>query len=122
MVEMFEGPGDDNYSITEESDPTGRGSHDPGAKNDAGKTEWALLPWEIVEGVADVMTFGKAKYSEEGWKEVPEAKRRYFSAMFRHWRAIMKGEYLAADSGLPHWAHFCANALFLGYFYLKDKK
>lgn len=103
-----------------ESDPNGIAQHDPGAKNDYGKTRWSLLPWKVIEGVAKVMTFGAAKYSDGGWKAVPAAKERYYDALLRHKMRIDAGEYLDPDSGLPHWAHFACNAVFLGYFYLKD--
>lgn len=104
-----------------ELDPNGLDQHTPGAKVDAGKTMWNLLPLDVVEGVAKVMTFGATKYTVDGWKEVPQAKERYFSAMMRHWMAMQRGEYVDPDSGLPHWMHFCTNATFLGHFFNEDK-
>lgn len=102
-------------------DPNGIAQNQPGAKNDYGKTRWCLLPWRVIEGIAKVMTFGAAKYSANGWKAVPDAKDRYFSALMRHWRLMQDGLYLDDESGLPHWAHFCCNAVFLGYFYMMDQ-
>lgn len=90
-------------------------------KHDTGKTKWHLIPWRILEDIAKVMTCGAAKYTEDGWKKVPGAKDRYFSAMMRHWRKMEKGEYIDPDFGLPHWAHFCCNAIFLGYFALTER-
>lgn len=98
-------------------DPNGIDAHAPGAKLDFGKNKWYLLPWKVIEGVAAVMTFGANKYSENGWQDVPQAKERYFAAMMRHWMLMNDGEYADPDSGLPHWAHFCCNAVFLGYFH-----
>lgn len=109
----------DQYQTNAQHDPTGKNQHEAGAKLDAGKTKWHLMPWKIIEGVAKVMTFGAAKYSADGWKAVPQAKQRYFSAMMRHWMLMEDGEYTDPDSGLPHWAHFCCNAVFLGYFALQ---
>jgi hypothetical protein len=91
-----------------------------GAKADQGKTKWYLLPWKVIEGVAQIMTFGANKYTEQGWKDVPQAKDRYFAALMRHWRYMDEGVYLDDESGLPHWAHFCCNAVFLGYFYMQE--
>jgi hypothetical protein len=105
-----------------EKDPNGLNSSEPGAKLDAGKTMWHLIPWSVIEGIAKVMTFGSIKYSPGGWKEVQGAKDRYFSAMMRHKLRIDLGEHIDPESGLPHWAHFCCNAIFLGYFYLKDSE
>lgn len=95
-------------------------------KFDGDKTKWYLLPWEIIQGIAEVMTFGANKYTEQGWKKVPNAKDRYFAALMRHWGLMngvgVKKEYTDPDSGLPHWAHFCCNAVFLSYFALLDHK
>jgi hypothetical protein len=102
------------------TDPTGKAANEPGAKLDAGKPKWYLLPWKVIEGVVKIMTFGAAKYTENGWKSVPQAKERYFSAMLRHKMLMDSGEYLDPESGLPHWAHFCCNAIFLGHFYRKE--
>ena len=91
-------------------------------KFDGDKTKWHLLPWEIIKGIAEVMTFGANKYTENGWKEVPRGEDRYWSALMRHRMAMngigQKKEYTDKDSGLPHWAHFCCNAIFIGYFAL----
>jgi hypothetical protein len=115
---------DDQTTYLRASKPNGDQhpeGEDPGAtKHDVGKTKWYLLPWKVIEGVAKVMTFGANKYSENGWKSVPQAEDRYFAAMMRHWREIQQGNHIDDESGLPHWAHFCCNAVFLGMFY--DKK
>jgi len=106
-----------------EKDPNGLDANVPGAKLDHGKTKWSLLPLEVVEGVAKVMTFGANKYTADGWKSVDDGINRYYSAMTRHWAQVMiRGEYLDPESGLPHWAHFCCNAIFIGYFMLKGDK
>lgn len=99
-----------------ESDPTGRKPTDPGAKLDANKTRWDLVPWEVIEGVAEVMTFGANKYSKNGWKCVPEGRDRYFAAMMRHYVAMRDNKHLDPDSKLHHWKHFVTNAVFIGYF------
>jgi len=101
-----------------ETDKLGTGA----AKHDADKTKWHLLPWRVIEGVAKVMTFGANKYSENGWKKLAAAEDRYFSAMMRHKMLMDAGEYTDPDSGLPHWAHFACNAVFLGYFALKKEE
>jgi hypothetical protein len=87
------------------------GYHD--LKHDHGKTRWDLLPWESLEGVANVLTFGADKYDEESWRDVPDGARRYFSAMLRHWRALQRGEVIDPESGLPHRFHFLCNAAFI---------
>lgn len=105
---------------TEVLDPTGLGQHEKGAKMDGGKLRWHLLPLSTIEGVVRIMTFGAEKYTEDGWKDVPQAKERYFSAMMRHWLAIQKGETTDPESGMPHYYHFLCNAVFLTWFLEQD--
>lgn len=84
-----------------------------GEKHDLDKTRWDLMPWRALECVAQVMTYGAKKYCEDGWREVPGWKKRYFSAAFRHILAWMRGEKLDPESGLPHLAHATCCILFL---------
>ena len=85
-------------------------------KNDAGKLRMDLLPFESVEAVAAVLTFGAQKYSEHTWQLVENAEDRYAAALLRHMSAHMKGERLDPDSGLSHLSHVACNAMFLIYF------
>lgn len=91
-----------------------------GRKDDSGKDEPGLLLTGCnlaVAGVIAVLGFGFRKYQKRnGWKEVPEAKRRYKDAMHRHLAAIERGEILddgPGGSGLPHIDHVACNAMFL---------
>ncbi len=99
------------YQMANEIDPHGRAPHEKGAKLDQGKPDWSLLPWGILHWYIDVATYGKAKYTRGGWREVPDGLHRYEAAMFRHWAAYMTGRWLDAESGLPHLAHFLWNAV-----------
>ena len=102
------------YEPKRESDPSGRGPHQPGAKVDAGKVRMHLITGgmsrAIVE-VAKVATFGAAKYTDGGWVEVPDGFRRYEDAQQRHAAYRHQGEVLDPDSRLPHLAHEAWNAL-----------
>ena len=82
-------------------------------KNDSGKPRWYLLPWIASEEVVKVLTFGATKYCEDGWKEVPNATERYFSAISRHLSAWHKGEKYDNESGLRHLAHAACCILFM---------
>jgi len=75
-----------------------------------------LLPLAALEAVAAVMTFGAAKYADDGWKSLPDGENRYTGAMLRHLTAIQEGELVDDESGLPHIAHVACNALFLTHF------
>lgn len=99
-----------------ERDSHGKEQHEPGAKLDAGKPRMSLVLGgfpRALWGVAKVGTFGAEKYTDNGWKEVPDAVERYTSALYRHQNKIDRGEYLDSDSGLPHCLHvaWCALAI-----------
>ena len=86
----------------------------PFVKHDTGKPMWSLLPFDAVESVVRVMTFGCKKYGPGNWKKAPpEALPRLEDAMFRHYSAWKRGEAIDPESGLPHLAHMTCNALFL---------
>lgn len=82
-----------------------------GMKCDLNKTRWDLLPFNAVKQVADIMTYGAAKYEPDNWKKVePE---RYFAAMIRHLEAYQRGELYDDESGFLHISHAACNAIFL---------
>lgn len=93
-----------------------------GVKHDNGKINWSLLPLAILEPIVRVLMFGAEKYSPNGWQTVPDGEQRYFSAMMRHIAAYQSGEAIDQDSGLPHIAHVCCNAIFLLHFYIERNK
>lgn len=104
---------DELVAVFEEQDPHGLGQHAPGAKLDAGKVRPDLIlsgmPRALL-AVARVATFGAEKYTENGWREVPDGVQRYTAALDRH--RLQEGIELADDgSGLPHAAHLAWNAL-----------
>ena len=97
-----------------ETDPTGRGQHEPGAKCDAGKPLPALVLGGFAAGLTEVVrvgTDGARKYTLNGWKEVPDGPARYMEALWRHLLAHMAGEVRDPQSGHRHMAHVCWNAL-----------
>lgn len=78
-----------------ETDPSGVALNTPGAKADSGK----LRPWLVLGGfakgleeVTKVGTLGAAKYTDNGWKTVPEGRERYMEAAMRHILAAAQGE------------------------------
>jgi hypothetical protein len=89
--------GDLIKEINIEADPHGKDQHAPGAKLDSGK----LKPWlfyagfaRALEEVARVTTKGAEKYTENGWLEVPDGKKRYMEAFGRHMVSLAKGEVM----------------------------
>lgn len=84
-----------------------------GSKADAGKARWDLVPWKAVAIMVDVLGFGAKKYGDENWRQVPDARRRYFAAAQRHLIAWYGGERIDSESGLPHLAHALCCVVFL---------
>lgn len=87
-----------------------------GAKYDQDKPRWDLLPWDEVEDVVRVLTYGARKYEDENWKKVPLAEKRYLAAAMRHIVAMVRGEHTDSESGISHLAHAACCLLFLAWF------
>lgn len=79
---------------------------------DGGKVRWDLLPFDALEQVAKVSTFGAIKYDAKNW-ELGMSWSRVFGSLMRHLTARMRGERLDPETGLPHLAHAAWNALAL---------
>lgn len=97
-----------------QSDPTGRSAHEPGAKLDAGKIRASLVLGGFSRALAEVSkvgTFGAAKYTDNGWRTVPNGFERYSDAQIRHLLQEASGEQVDPESGLLHAAHTAWNAL-----------
>jgi len=95
------------YNNTEEFiDP-----EDEGVKHDGDKLRMDLIPPEIIEELARVLTYGAKKYSDDNWKLIDI--ERYDAALMRHYIAWKKGEDRDNESGLLHLSHLLANAAFL---------
>ena len=77
------------------------------------KDRWSLLPWEVVEDVVKVFTYGAKKYEDWNWLEVEES--RYWDALERHLTANRKGEKLDKESGRPHLSHALACLMMIAH-------
>ena len=84
---------------------TARGS---GARYNAGKPDFSLIPLMTLEDEARVWAYGKEKYAAWNWAkgmnwDIP------FACAMRHLAAWQRGEELDPESGLPHLAHAMCN-------------
>lgn len=86
-----------------------------GMKNDQDKVRMELMPLDVVENCAKVLTFGAKKYADNSWQNLPNFWNRYKGALLRHLTAIDKGELIDPESGLPHIDHILCNAVFLDW-------
>ena len=94
-------------------DPRVVDQHAPGAKLDGGKLRPALVLGgfaSAVEAMVKVGSDGARKYTDNGWKTVPNGKTRYEDALLRHLLAHLRGEITDPESGSPHISHCMWNA------------
>ena len=91
----------------------GVGTQPIGNKYDGDKPDWSLLPFTALSETVDVLTFGAKKYGPENWKLVPNAKKRYLAAAFRHIVSYATGEKKDAESGKSHLSHALCCLLFI---------
>jgi len=82
-----------------------------GKKFDDGKQRWDLLPYDCIEEIVKIYTFGAKKYGDNQWQQVKSD--RYFAALMRHLIAWRSGESRDSESGLFHLAHAAWNCIAL---------
>lgn len=75
-----------------------------GIKHDQEKPDYSLLSSVALDEIAQVMTYGKKKYSSHNWR-AGLANSRLFSAACRHLFAWLRNEDLDPETGLSHLAH-----------------
>ena len=86
-----------------------------GEKFDSDKLRYELLPPELLEETARVLTFGAEKYSDRNW-ELGMAWSRPFAALMRHMWAWWGGEDKDPETGYSHLAHAaCCIAFLVAY-------
>ena len=83
-----------------------------GVKFDADKARYDLIPPEIEEAIAQVLTFGATKYGQRNW-EKGMAWGRPYAALRRHMGAWWSGEDKDPETGMPHTWHAAACIAFI---------
>ena len=83
-----------------------------GVKFDGGKLRMELIPPEIMEAQAKVLSFGAQKYPERNW-ELGMDWSRVFGACMRHMWAWWGGEDKDPETGFSHLAHAACCIMFL---------
>ena len=83
-----------------------------GIKFDQGKPRYDLIPPEIEEAIAKVLTFGAAKYGDRNWELGMDWGRAY-AALRRHMGAWWGGENNDPETGMPHTWHAAGCIAFL---------
>ena len=86
-----------------------------GLKFDADKSRYDLIPPEIEEAIAKVLTFGAVKYGERNW-ELGMKWGRPYAALRRHVAAWWSGEDNDPETGMPHtWHAACCIAFIVAF-------
>jgi hypothetical protein len=83
-----------------------------GNKFDSEKPRTDLLDPLALEGLAQVLTFGAKKYAAHNWRG-GISYSRLLGAALRHIFAILRGEDVDPESGLPHVDHLGCCWMFL---------
>ncbi len=80
------------------------------------KTDYDLIESGWMKDVADVLTFGAAKYDRFNWQKAKKSELHlYRSAVSRHFEAYRGGESNDPETGLSHLAHASCNLMFLHF-------
>lgn len=83
-----------------------------GVKNDQHKIRWDLVPFDAVNEVAKVLTFGAEKYESRNW-ELGMDWSRAFGAAQRHLTRWFHGQDKDKETELTHLASACCCLFFL---------
>ena len=86
--------------------------HRNGSMTTGIKLRFDLIPPEVEEALATILTHGAIKHEDRGWEGGGDW-RRVYSALRRHLHAWKKGEKIDKESGLPHLWHALARLTFL---------
>lgn len=85
-----------------------------GVKHDQNKVPLDLLDPIALEGLAAVLAFGANKYAAHNWRG-GLSYSRLLAALLRHTFAIIRGEDIDPESGLPHVDHVGCCWMFLSW-------
>lgn len=79
------------------------------------KPMWGLVEFKALEPMVKALEDGAKKYRPDDWKKA-YTQDELKDKMMRHLAAIMDGQEIDEDSGLPHIGHLMADAMFYSYF------
>lgn len=86
-----------------------------GRKDDREKLRFDLIPPELLEQTALVLTYGAAKYTPRNWEKGMNWGR-VFGALMRHMWAWWRGQDKDAETGFSHLSHAaCCIAFLIAY-------
>lgn len=83
---------------------------DSGGEKERRSARFDLLPWGALWVVAEVYAHGADKYDDHNWRRGYPLSLT-LGAAGRHLAALMEGEDIDPESGLPHSAHLVFHGL-----------
>lgn len=83
-----------------------------GVKYDKDKLRYDLVPWDAMDEVVEILTYGAAKYADRNW-EKGMGWGRLIGAAFRHVTKFAMGEDNDPETNKSHLAHAMCCLLFL---------
>lgn len=93
-----------------------------GIKFDSDKLRYDLIPPEVLEELAEVLTHGAEKYDDNNWQNLEDFDVRFYAALMRHLEAWRAGIHLDSESGLLHLSQALTNCAFLLWKEIKKLK
>ena len=97
-------------------------------RHNQNKTMYDLIPWEWMEVLAQIFTFGAQKYAPNNWRKSlnttdhEQVIQDRLSSALRHIIAWRKGEQNDSESGFAHLGHAAWNILFIFWYDMNKKK
>ena len=79
-----------------------------------GKRRWALVDFESIEPMVEVLEYGCKKYEAFNWMK-GHPTTDLCESLLRHVYAYLRGEDNDPESGISHIGHIQCNAMFLAY-------
>ncbi len=92
---------------------------DKAMKFDYGKLRYDLIPYDCIEKLTEVYTFGASKYQSNNWRKGMKWSRLY-RATFSHLFSSFRGEDIDEDSSLLHLSQVIWNCNSLLHYLLNN--
>ena len=102
---------------------TSKSSPEKAIRDNEGKTDWAIMPWEALEEAVKVLKWGEKHYGRFNWLNGNGLDQTdTLNSLSRHTIAVLKGEIKDPKTGELHIAHALCNCLFWITKYIKEEK
>lgn len=80
-----------------------------------GKLKWSYVQFSAFEPMVRVLMYGAEKYAPHNWKKGLN-REETLESMMRHLTALIDGQEVDPESGMPHIGHIMCNTMFYSHF------